>query len=555
MVENTWFRSLLSFGSDTALKHLPRSHNTFKELILFDFAKRKQEIRKRLAASKSDIYLFFDLWSSPNGLALNGIAAYFLGDDYKLKTILLSLREVIGEHSGENIGQTVVDTIRDYGVEQRLGVFVLDNIGSNDTAVRYVIDELQLHLTHEKEHVRLRCLGHIINLAATEFLFGKNSDEFLQSVAVLEAVDAREQLQGIWVSKGPIGKLQNIISLIRASPQRRQAFAAIAGSDPDLRKSLMVIRNNSTRWNSTYLMLVRVLKLQSSLKVYVADCLAKKGDKTDASMKKLQQLTEEDWIHLQLVHDVLEPFHTATLRLQTIAQNGYGSLWQCLPVLEYLLQEMEKRIPKEGVENPLQMAANNAWNKLTFYYKLTDASPYYVASIVLNPNYKWQYCDIYWREKQMWIAEAKSKISKLWIKHSTDLQQVNKNILPPPPSYSPLSESSLQFEPIGDFLALARLQGEAVEKEKDEYKAYCSLPAPTAEIRELFAYWQTQEQAFPKLSNLAFNTLAIPAMSAECERVFSSCKLLITPTRNRLGVEAIEASECLRYWYRNNLVG
>jgi hypothetical protein len=39
---------------------------------------------------------------------------------------------------------------------------------------------------------------------------------------------------------------------------------------------------------------------------------------------------------------------------------------------------------------------------------------------------------------------------------------------------------------------------------------------------------------------------AIPAISAECERVFNSTKRLITPERNRLVEEVIEESECLK---------
>jgi hypothetical protein len=44
----------------------------------------------------------------------------------------------------------------------------------------------------------------------------------------------------------------------------------------------------------------------------------------------------------------------------------------------------------------------------------------------------------------------------------------------------------------------------------------------------------------------AFDTLAIPAMSAECERVFNSTKKLVIPERNRLAEEIIEASEYLK---------
>ncbi len=48
---------------------------------------------------------------------------------------------------------------------------------------------------------------------------------------------------------------------------------------------------------------------------------------------------------------------------------------------------------------------------------------------------------------------------------------------------------------------------------------------------------------------MAFDMFIILAMSAECERVFSSLKLMITDRRNVLKEEVIEANECLRYWY------
>jgi hypothetical protein len=52
----------------------------------------------------------------------------------------------------------------------------------------------------------------------------------------------------------------------------------------------------------------------------------------------------------------------------------------------------------------------------------------------------------------------------------------------------------------------------------------------------------------------AFDTLVIPAMSAECERIFSGIKKLITPERNRLHKQIIEASECLKNWWDQGLI-
>ena len=47
---------------------------------------------------------------------------------------------------------------------------------------------------------------------------------------------------------------------------------------------------------------------------------------------------------------------------------------------------------------------------------------------------------------------------------------------------------------------------------------------------------------------------AVVAMSAECERIFSSTKKLITPERNRMHEQIIEASECLKNWWDRGLI-
>jgi hAT family C-terminal dimerisation region len=49
-------------------------------------------------------------------------------------------------------------------------------------------------------------------------------------------------------------------------------------------------------------------------------------------------------------------------------------------------------------------------------------------------------------------------------------------------------------------------------------------------------------------------TLAIPAMSAKCKRVFEGTKKLITPDRNGVSKESIEASGCLKNWWDRGLI-
>jgi hypothetical protein len=59
------------------------------------------------------------------------------------------------------------------------------------------------------------------------------------------------------------------------------------------------------------------------------------------------------------------------------------------------------------------------------------------------------------------------------------------------------------------------------------------------------ALWKAHAKMFPRLAQLARDIFSIPAMSAEVERLFSSTKLMLPPTRNLLQPNGIEAGECI----------
>ena len=63
-------------------------------------------------------------------------------------------------------------------------------------------------------------------------------------------------------------------------------------------------------------------------------------------------------------------------------------------------------------------------------------------------------------------------------------------------------------------------------------------------------YWNLQYSAQPKLTWFAFNILAILFINAECKKVFSSAKHLVTNTCNYFKADIIETNECLKFWYR-----
>jgi hypothetical protein len=61
------------------------------------------------------------------------------------------------------------------GIISRLGFFIANNAGNNDTYIRAICQSLDIKNPKTR---RVRCLDHIINLAAKAFLFDKDVDAF-----------------------------------------------------------------------------------------------------------------------------------------------------------------------------------------------------------------------------------------------------------------------------------------------------------------------------------------------------------------------------------------
>ena len=87
------------------------------------------------------------------------------------------------------------------------------------------------------------------------------------------------------------------------------------------------------------------------------------------------------------------------------------------------------------------------------------------------------------------------------------------------------------------------------KQHRDEYEEYLSKPARPCD--NPLEWWKAHRQEYPRLSQMALDLFSTPMMSAECERVFSSAKNLITDHRNGLKEDIIEACTLLRHWFRD----
>jgi hypothetical protein len=185
VVESEAFQHMMISLSHLISPYLVQSGRTLATWALEDFIVAQRQVVDLLASAKSRIHVSFDLWSSPNHYALCGVVAHFAGQDSHNHSILIGLKRMKGAHSGENIAEVAIPVLQEYKITANLGVFVADNAESNDVAVRHILATLRPDIK-DPDSRRSRCLGHIINLAAKAFLFGKDVEAFNQ---VVDSVD------------------------------------------------------------------------------------------------------------------------------------------------------------------------------------------------------------------------------------------------------------------------------------------------------------------------------------------------------------------------------
>lgn len=157
----------------------------------------------------------------------------------------------------------------------------------------------------------------------------------------------------------------------------------------------MVIRDNSTRWNSSYCSISRALLLKNRLQLL-----------TQIYTEDLDEdiLSDEDWQTLQPLERILKPFQAVTKRLEGNETDGqYGSVWEALPAMELLIKHLDemKQIYTQANHPELATGINFAWSNTTL--KLDDSPAFYAAfpafyaALMLYPHYRLRDFDESWK--------------------------------------------------------------------------------------------------------------------------------------------------------------
>ncbi|RKK10689.1 hypothetical protein BFJ65_g14684 [Fusarium oxysporum f. sp. cepae] len=493
-----WY-ALLHTVNYMAPRVVTQSRGQVPKLLKEGFTTHRQTLITKLKFSLAQVHFSIDIWSSPNHHSLLAIVAHFINlDSRQLCKALLALRELEGAHSGEAIAETFLRVINSYGIQDKIGYFTLDNAYNNDTMLQAVAKACGFNAAHR----RLRCNGHVINLAVQAFLFGKNkdaSDEALRQVSQLsydeqEGAVERAETATTWRQYGALGMLHNLV-------------------------------DNSTRWNSWYLMVHVAITLRKEINSFLDDYYME-GD------IKLDYLHPEHWQELQEVHSFLQPFYEITKDTQW----DKSSLDEGICSMDFLITHYKAAMQQFQHDITMADRIMTSWYKFDDYYKRTDDSPVYAAAILLHPSLRRAHLDEAWKNQSHYIAPAIDAVRKLW------------------EGFKPVQVLEMEEDLSAYEAYKKRIYQQS--SSHDEFDRFIEGPPLPIGASSAFSWWlePTQQTSYPHLHRLAVNIFSIPAMSAEAERVFSGARRTITWDRSRLSVKTIEYTECLKHWIKNGLL-
>ncbi|KAJ6436947.1 serine threonine protein kinase [Purpureocillium lavendulum] len=468
-LESPYFRDLMAYANSAIVDSgsVP-THSTIRDWIVRSFNRHKGVVTELLRRSLSRINVSFDAWSSRKFMSLLGLTVHFLDDEGNFRTFLLGLPRIEGRHCGENLADRVSEILHEYGLEDRVGYFVTDNAESNDTC----LEDLGRELGFKKQHRRLRCCGHIINLVARSILFGTDADAFEEDCQADKEIQDEVKL---WRSKGPIGKLHNTVHWVERSGQRIERLHKLQSIENTAlgledKTTYDVVMDNATRWNSSEAMMERAYTLRNALDSLVqaevtewSQYVARRTQNGAKPMPKKcrkkptivdDRMAAEDWSVIAEYLAILKPLKIATKRLEGRPREGkFGAIWEVLLTMEWLLKHLEEaKLQHERDEEPyLRIGCNLGWMKLDQYYALTEDSPAYLASLVLHPAFRWSTVESQWSDHPDWLTRGRTAVQELWEEYRS--LPIEQDTIPEQPTVSRMTTD------LDDFMASIRKLG------------------------------------------------------------------------------------------------
>ncbi|OXA48268.1 putative AC9 transposase [Folsomia candida] len=483
LAEKPSFQSLIKYCNSQAT--FPCA-NTIKSDVEKLYLEKKIELKGELMAIDSKISFIIDAWTSANQKSYLGVIAQWIDTKWDLQIRVLDLLELEGSHTGERLAVSFMDLLDEYEISSKILGVTADNAGNMNTFAEALERKLKRRgIQFTQENNRIRCLAHIVNLICQAAI------DKLEKIACEQAmeVDSDPDLEDAdRFSEGVITKLRHGVVKIRSSPQRLEAFRRQC--EVMNIKHLELIRDIKTRWNSTYDMITRALKMKQPYSATLQN---------HAALTKYR-LSDLDWSIIEQMQRFLE------VRNADFRQKEH--LEQYISDEEIGLEGIDSQTSEPSDQDYpswLQEVAIKAMEKLVQYYP-TSHGLAYIAGTVFDPRLKFE-----WYEASKFGIDAisgyRKRLTEKWAtsykkgegtRDKDQTADVRENI------FEKQLRKMRRLEPV------------------DEFDKYCSEKTVDSSLLSCGAlgWWKVHAEEFPQLSAMAKDFLAVAGSGVPVESIF-----------------------------------
>lgn len=455
------------------------------------YDKVAEHVRLQLAEAKW-VSFTTDVWTNPtNTCSLLSFTGHFLHGPNRYK-LVLSAMVLEEDHNGVYLARKLSEAITAWGLQGKVHIGVRDN-GANITSA--------MHIAEVRD---MGCVAHTLQSVIHDALFTQTS---------VEAV---------------VKKARKIVAHFKHSEQACRKFVDCQQScDVVVHKPLQDVE---TRWNSTYIMIERLVEQRRAVNLFSVDHGA------------IDTLSSSEWELADRLVRVLKPLYEATLEISS----DDACISVVVPLITMLLGQMQSTSDDRGL---LQMKAalRDAINRR---FACMKTAPHIIAVTLLDPRFKDAYLSL-----QESAAAKTEVVNFLRSVHSAvamtpeSSENQQAQIARPDTFEATLSPStSFSLWDAHDRLSLAAqtetsdtAQGLAYERQLDTYLLEPRLPRST----DIFGYWHCSQ--YPSLEPAAQKYLSAPPTSVASEQLFSSAGQLYADRRSNLLGENAEKLLFLAY--------
>ena len=516
-VDNENFEDMMEYLKKDVIMN---SRRTIMRRLEELYSQMKGKLKEKLSIFKSKYSITCDVWTSKNQLSFFGFTIHYIDEDWKMQEDLLSFKYLESEHDGVSLSKAMIEVLEDYGIADRLLGVTCDNASNNSKMLAEVEKYYSANYPDSGFSVvwnQVECMAHVLNLAAQQIL--KGFKQPFDSDTYDVASDSADQLVSA------VSRLSFLCRKIRLSPKLRRLMKKIC--DEKNVKYLVPIIDVSTRWNSTYDMLVRAFEQRNIM----SDVLY--ANKDDTLIKLL--LKESDWNCVDHLIKVLQPFKEATLLCSKSASSLM--ITNVIPLYNYCSEMLKMSLTKFNLDDDIYIGIEAGIEKLDHYYD--KISPMAGIALILDPTLKKNFLrsGLGWTRDWILSVEENFQSSFLFYKRTTSTASSTQEAI---------VENATENEISSYENYLKRKRNSLSDDIPSEYDRYLSLPMLSSNA-DVFEFWKANTYSFPTLAAMAKDYLTVQASSVPSERAFSSGTDLVTPNRCSMGGNVIEMTQFLKF--------